>query len=73
MLSVNSKITLKEIIETVEGSTFDTFCDPNIRKGLGCKHFPLCGIRPIWREAKKLLDDYFGSITLEKLAKGAVK
>jgi Rrf2 family protein len=68
-----SKITLKEIIETVEGSTFDTFCEPSIRKGLGCKHFSLCGIRPIWNEAKKILDDYFASITLEKLAEGAVR
>ena len=64
-----SEITLREIIEALEGHTFDVFCEPRIRSSIVCNHFPKCGVMPIWRRAKDLLDDFFGSITLEIMAK----
>ena len=70
-----SEITLKEIIEALEGgSTFDiqtfgVFCEPVIRKNIVCTHFSTCGLRPVWRKTKELLDHFYGSVTLEMIAK----
>ena len=70
-----SQITLKEIIEVLEGgSTFDihtfgVFCEPVIRKNIVCTHFSMCGLRPVWRKTKELLDHFYGSVTLEMIAK----
>ena len=65
-----SEITLKEIIEALEGTTFDVFCEPEVRREIVCTHFCMCGITPIWAKTKELLDHYFNSVTLETIAKG---
>ncbi len=64
-----SEITLKQIIEALEGQTFDLFCEPDVREEIVCTHFSLCGLKPIWEKTKNVLDDFFGSITLEMIAK----
>ena len=65
-----ARITLREIIEALEGNTFDVFCDePRERKEIVCNHFPLCYVKPIWEKTKEMLDQFYGSITLEMLAK----
>ena len=64
-----SEITLKEIVEALEGQTFDVFCEPKVREHIVCSHFCLCGIRPVWAKTKELLDHFFNSVTLEILAK----
>jgi len=64
-----SQITLKEIIEALEGSTFEVFCEPDIRKGIVCTHISLCGVGPVWEKTKELLDSHYSQITLESLAK----
>lgn len=64
-----SEITLKEVVEALEGHTFDVFCEPKVREQITCSHFCLCGIRPVWARTKELLDRFFGSVTLELLAK----
>lgn len=64
-----ANISLKEIIEALEGSTFDVFCEPKVRNHIVCTHFCLCGIRPVWAKTKELLDNFFSSVTLEILAK----
>jgi len=64
-----SKITLREIVEALEGSTFDVFCKEEIRKNIVCTHFGMCGVRPVWKRTKELLDQLFASITLEVIAK----
>ena len=70
-----SEITLKDIIEALEGGhtfdvrTFDVFCNPVIRQKIVCTHFSMCGLRPVWEKTKKLLDDFYGSVTLEMIAK----
>ncbi len=64
-----SEITLKDIIDTLEGGTFEVFCAPETREGIVCTHFCLCGVKPIWRKTKQLLDDFYKSVTLEMLTK----
>ncbi len=63
------EITLKEIIEALEGTTFDIFCAPDIREKIVCTHFCTCGVRPIWMRTKEILDHFFNSVTLEDIAK----
>lgn len=65
-----SQITLKEIVEALEGSTFDIFCEPQVREHIVCTHLCVCGITPVWARTKEILDEYYQSITLEMLAKG---
>jgi len=62
------EINLREIIEALEGSTFDIYCQPEIRKNIVCTHTSMCGIRPLWERTKALLDRFFDDITLETLA-----
>ena len=72
-----SQITLKEIIEALEGGatfdvsdhTFGVFCAPAIREKIICTHFSMCGLRPVWNKTKVLLDQFYGSVTLEMIAK----
>ena len=68
-----SQITLREIIEALEGKTFDVFCEPDIRKEIVCTHFPLCDVKPIWHKTKELLDRFFESVTLAQIANGQVR
>jgi Rrf2 family transcriptional regulator, iron-sulfur cluster assembly transcription factor len=62
-----SQITLKEVIEALEGATFDVFCEPEVRKDITCTHFSLCGIKPLWGKTKEILDQFYSSLTLEML------
>lgn len=65
-----SKITFKEIVEALEGYTFNVFCKPKVREHIVCTHFCMCNIMPIWEKTKKILDEFYSSITLEMLASG---
>ena len=64
-----SEITLREVIEALEGSTFDVYCEPEVREQIVCTHLCMCGIRPVWTKTKQLLDQFYGSVTLEMVAK----
>lgn len=64
------EITLKEVIEALEGGTFDIFCEPETRDQIVCTHYCACGVKPVWKKAKSLLDDYFASVTLEMILVG---
>lgn len=64
-----SEISLRNIIEALEGSTFDIFCEPQVREDIVCTHICMCGAKPIWKKTKELLDHFYDSITLEMLAK----
>ena len=68
-----SEITLKEIIEALEGTTFEAFCEPEVREDIVCTHFCLCGVKPIWRKTKEILDHFYDSITLEMLSKNELE
>lgn len=64
-----SVISLREIVEALEGQTFEIFCVPEIRKEIVCTHFDMCGVKPVWARTKTLLDQFFSSISLEALAR----
>lgn len=65
-----AEINFKEIVEAVEGSTFDVYCEPQLRESITCNHFGMCGLRPIWQKSKQLLDNFYSSLTLEMIARG---
>lgn len=67
------EITLKEIVEALEGGTFDIFCQPKIREEIICTHFPLCGIKPVWEKTKNVLDELYQSLTLSMIANNEIK
>ncbi len=68
-----SDITLRHIIDALEGSTFEVFCAPETREDIVCTHFCLCGIKPVWRKTKQLLDEFYDSITLEMMTKNEIE
>jgi len=68
-----SQITLKAVIEALEGQTFEVFCEPDVRDGIICTHHPACDVKPVWHKTKELLDNFFGSITLEMLLQREIK
>lgn len=63
------EITLKQIIEAIEGDTFEIFCRPELRRGLVCNNICMCPTKPIWKKTKEILDEFYNSITLETLTK----
>ncbi len=69
----SSDITLKDVIEALEGGTFEAFCKPEVRQDIVCTHFCLCGVKPVWRKTKQILDDFYGSVTLEMLTKNEME
>ena len=64
----SGEITLKEIVDALEGATFEAFCDPKRRKSIVCNHFSLCKLKPIWYQTKKTLDELYQTLTLEMIA-----
>jgi Rrf2 family transcriptional regulator, iron-sulfur cluster assembly transcription factor len=62
------EITLKAIVEALEGTTFEVFCEPKIREEIVCTHFSMCGVSPIWNKTKEILDRFYSSVTLDLLA-----
>ncbi len=68
-----SEITVKEVIDALEGGTFELFCAPVNRADIVCTHFCLCGIKPVWRRTKELLDKFYSSITLEMMTKDEIE
>lgn len=68
-----SEISLREVIDALEGGTFEIFCAPVSRPDIVCTHFCLCGIKPVWRKTKDLLDRFYDSITLEMMTKDEIE
>ena len=68
-----SEITVKQVIDALEGGTFEVFCAPDVREDIVCTHFCLCGVKPIWRKTKELLDLFYSSLTLEMLTKNEIE
>ena len=68
-----SEITLRQVVDALEGSTFEVFCAPETRPDIVCTHFCLCGVKPVWRKTKELLDKFYDSITLEMMTKNELE
>lgn len=64
-----SQITLREVIEALEGNIYEVFCSPKIREKIVCMHFSRCSLRPVWGKLQQLIDDFFSKITLATLLK----
>ena len=64
-----AQITLRHIIDVLEGSTFDIFCNNDVREDIVCNHICMCGAKPIWHRTKEILDRFYDAITLDTLAK----
>ncbi len=62
-------INLREILDVLEGGTFEVYCEKPQRDHIVCTHLCLCGVKPVWRKTKELLDGFFEMLTLEVLAK----
>jgi len=61
-----SEIKVSEILHALEGACCLVDCvdDPDY-----CHRIPICASFEIWKEASKLLRDYFDSVTLQDLIK----
>lgn len=59
-----SEIKLIDILEALEGSCalVDCVIDRNF-----CSRLPRCAVYEIWKEASKVLEDYFSKVTLQTL------
>jgi len=64
-----AEICLKEIIEALEGQTFDVICEQKSAHEHICNHSGHCALNPIWKQTKDLLDNYFASLSLNDVAK----
>jgi len=62
-----SKITIKDIIECVEGSVFETICFSTVNIKNKCAEPRGCLVRPVWLELKKRIEGYLKSVTIENL------
>jgi Rrf2 family protein len=67
------RITLRHVIEALEGTTFQLFCADEVREKIVCNHLSACGLEGVWRGLKEHVDDYLGQITLESLLKNDVE
>jgi Rrf2 family protein len=61
------KITLRHVIEALEGGTFQAFCADDVREKIVCNHLSACGLGHIWTGLKDVVDGYLGGITLAQL------
>lgn len=68
-----AEIKVKEIIEALEGSTFDVFCEPDVRKEITCTHFSFCGVKPLWEKSKDVLNQFYSYVTLDMLMRNAMQ
>lgn len=67
-----SEITVKEIVDALEGGTFDISCERRTPHEIICNHNNNgCGLKNIWHKTRALLDDFYRSLTLEMIAKNS--
>lgn len=62
-----SRLNVKDIIEAVEGSVFDTICDHKRRKKDTCIRPRDCLATPMWRELKGIIEDYLAKVSVLSL------
>ena len=64
------EISLKEVIEALEGQTFDVFCEckETHKAEVICNHSSSCSLKNIWQNTKQLLDKHFEAINLEMVS-----
>lgn len=60
-------ITLESILRAVDEGVFLPVCGRYAGRGTRCRRKPDCGIRPVWGRLGRLVDEFFGRITLDLL------
>ncbi|MCA8939012.1 MAG: Rrf2 family transcriptional regulator [Planctomycetes bacterium] len=60
-------INLQQVIEALDGSTYQTFCNPDVRENIVCNHSGTCGLSTVWNGLKDVIDDYLSGVTLAQL------
>ena len=64
-LSVDpKKVSLRELVEAVQGPIIISGCDFNGENGGICPFLPQCHFNPVWCNAERMLRDYFSSVSL---------
>ena len=63
------EINLKEILDALEGGTFKMYCEETSRHDVSCTHLCFCGMKPVWKKTKQLLDEFYAKMTLEGLSR----
>ena len=61
------KITLQEIIAATEGDLLLVECSTSGRKKIPCRYDRACVTQTVWTEASEMLNELFGSISLQTL------
>jgi Rrf2 family protein len=68
-----AEISLKDVIETVEGEAFEVICEYRKRlKQKKCKGYEKCKLRPVWLGLKKEIEGYLGQKTIASLLEGTI-
>lgn len=62
-----SEITLREVVEAVEGPITPNRC---VLEGVSCSREAHCLVHPVWRKVQTQVHDILEGVTLEELAKG---
>lgn len=58
------KVTLRELVEAVQGPIIISGCDFSGEDGGVCPFLPQCQFNPVWCNAERMLRDYFSSVSL---------
>jgi Rrf2 family protein len=61
-----SQITLREVVEAVEGPIMPNRC---LMGESGCEFNKTCLVHPVWREVQSRVVEVLNSVTIEELAK----
>ena len=65
----SAKVTLLQVVEAIQGPIDLSSCNTVGPDGGPCQRMSDCPFNPIWCGARKLLVDYFSSVTLEQVVK----
>lgn len=63
-----SKITLKDMIEALEGTVFEITCNRRHAGKIPCVHDGCCSLSPVWQAIRTQITGYLDSVSLQQLA-----
>lgn len=62
-----SAISMKLIVEALDGETFTQFCSEEQREKIACHAYEACGLKSVWNGLREVIDEYLENITLETI------
>jgi len=68
-----NRITIKDIVEAVEGSVFEAICLGPKHRLDKCTRVKDCSVRSVWAGLKERIEDYLESITIKDLLNSNIK